>query len=351
MEKVKVAFLCGGRSAEHEVSLQSVKNIASAADPAQYEKTLIGITKDGRWLWRERQDGADFGGFLLNGENPKTICLDEKNLVPFECGRLKSLFDVVFPVLHGPFGEDGTVQGLLKMSGVPFVGSGVLGSALAMDKETSKKLLRAEGVPIAGFVTLRKDGGIPDFSAITAKLGLPLFVKPANMGSSVGVHKVHGEDEWLNAVNDAFFYDDKVIVEEFIEGREVECAVLGNGAGAKASCAGEIIASHEFYSYNAKYIDENGARIEIPAKLPDDVTEKIRETAVKVFLILNCADLSRVDFFVKKDGNIIVNEINTMPGFTKISMYPKLWEQSGVSYETLVDRLIRYGLGYMFNRR
>lgn len=350
MEKrVKAAFLCGGQSAEHEVSLQSAKNIVRAADPARYERTLIGITKDGHWLWRggEGQDGADFrgfSGFLLNENDPKTICLDEQALVPFDCGRLKQLFDVVFPVLHGPYGEDGTVQGFLKMSGVPFVGSGVLGSALGMDKETAKKLLRAEGVPIADFVTLHKDGGIPDFSVVVAKLGLPFFVKPANMGSSVGVHKVRSEDEWLNAVNDAFLYDAKIIVEEFIEGREVECAVLGNGVAAQASCVGEIIASHEFYSYDAKYIDENGARIEIPAKLPDDITEKIRKTALHAFVILNCADLSRVDFFVKENGGIIVNEINTMPGFTKISMYPKLWEQSGVPYETLVDRLIRCGL-------
>jgi D-alanine-D-alanine ligase len=346
--KVKVAFLCGGQSAEHEVSLQSAKNIVSAADPARYERTLIGITKDGRWLWRgeEGQDGADFrgfSGFLLNENDPKTICLDEQNLVPFDCGSLKQLFDVVFPVLHGPCGEDGTIQGFLKMSGVPFVGSGVLGSALGMDKETAKKLLRVEGVPVADFVTLRKDDGIPDFSVIAAQLRCPFFVKPSNMGSSVGIHKVHGEHEWLDAVNGAFLYDAKIIVEEFIEGREVECAVLGNGADAKASCVGEIIAAHEFYSYDAKYIDENGARIEIPAKLPNHVTEKIRETALKVFLILNGADLSRVDFFVKKDGGIIVNEINTMPGFTKISMYPKLWEQSGISYETLVDRLIRSG--------
>jgi D-alanine-D-alanine ligase len=345
-KKVRVALLCGGQSAEYEVSLQSAKNIAEAVDPAAYEKTLIGITKDGRWLWRgaERQNESGFHGFLLNENNPKTICLDEKNLVPFDRDDLKQLFDIVFPVLHGPFGEDGTVQGLLKISGVPFTGSGVLGSALGMDKVVAKKLLRAEGIPIANFLTLYKGDHVPPFSAITEKLGVPFFVKPANMGSSVGVHKVHGENEWLGAVNDAFIYDAKVIVEEFIEGREVECAVLGNGTETKASCVGEIIVSHEFYSYDAKYIDENGARIEIPAKLPEAVTEKIREIAVRTFLTLNCADLSRVDFFVKKDGNVIVNEINTMPGFTKISMYPKLWEASGVPYRVLIDRLIHYGL-------
>jgi D-alanine-D-alanine ligase len=345
-QKVRVALLCGGQSAEHEVSLQSAKNIAEAVNLAVYDWTLIGITKDGRWLWQggERQNAAGFHGFLLNENNPKTICLDEKNLVAFDCGNLKWLFDVVFPVLHGPFGEDGAVQGFLKMLGVPFVGSGILGSALGMDKAVAKKILRAEGIPVAHSVTLHKEEPLPAFSAIVEKLGLPLFVKPANMGSSVGVHKIHGEDEWQRSLDDAFLYDTKIIIEEFIEGREIECAVLGNGAKTEASCPGEIIASHEFYSYDAKYIDENGARIEIPAKLPVATTETIRKMAIQTFLTLCCADLSRVDFFVKKDGQIIVNEINTMPGFTTISMYPKLWEQCGIPYQTLIDRLIRYGL-------
>jgi D-alanine-D-alanine ligase len=345
-QKVRVALLCGGQSAEHEVSLQSAKNVAGAVNPAVYEKTLIGITKDGRWLWRgaDRQDGDGFHGFLLNENDPKTVCLDEENLALFDCGNLKSLFDVVFPVLHGPYGEDGAVQGFLKMSGVPFVGSGITGSALGMDKEIAKKLLRAEGIPIANFITLHKDEPLPPFLSVVKKLGLPLFVKPANMGSSVGVHKIHGEDEWLLFLDDAFLYDDKIIIEEFIDGREIECAVLGNGAEAKASCPGEIIASHEFYSYEAKYIDENGARIVIPAKLPNYTTEEIQRIAVQTFLTLCCADLSRVDFFVKKDGQVIVNEINTMPGFTQISMYPKLWEQCGIPYQTLIDRLIRYGM-------
>ncbi|MDR1231921.1 MAG: D-alanine--D-alanine ligase [Spirochaetaceae bacterium] len=343
-QKIKVAVLCGGQSAEHEISLLSAKNVAEAVDPGMYEKTLVGITKDGRWLWRGagRQDEA--GGFLLNEDNPKTVCLDEEHLVPFDCGNLKAFFDVVFPVLHGPYGEDGTVQGFLKMSGVPFVGSGVTGSALGMDKTVAKKLLRDEGIPVANSITLYKGERIPSYFEIIEKLGLPLFVKPANMGSSVGVHKIHGEDEWLWHINDSFLFDDKIIIEEYIEGREIECAVLGNGAKAEASCPGEIIPSREFYSYEAKYIDENGARIVIPAKLPNYTIETIRKIAVQTFLTLCCSDLSRVDFFVKKDGQVIVNEINTMPGFTKISMYPKLWEQCGVPYQTLIDRLIRYGL-------
>jgi D-alanine-D-alanine ligase len=344
-QKVRVALLCGGSSEEHEVSLQSAKNIAEAVNSAVYEKTLIGITKDGRWLWRGvgcDEDG--FHGFLLNENNPKTICLDEKSLVPFDWGNLKPLFDVVFPVLHGPYGEDGTVQGFLKMSDVPFVGSGIIGSALGMDKVVAKKLLRAEGIPIANFEVLHKGEPYPSFISMLEKLGLPLFVKPANMGSSVGVHKIHGEDEWLWSIDDAFLYDSKIIIEEFIAGREIECAVLGNGAETTASCPGEVIASREFYSYDAKYIDENGARIVIPAKLHNTTIEEIRKIAVKTFSTLCCADLSRVDFFVKKDGQIIVNEINTMPGFTKNSMYPKLWEQCGIPYQTLIDQLIRYGL-------
>jgi D-alanine-D-alanine ligase len=343
-QKVRVALLCGGQSAEHEVSLQSAKNVAEAVDTAQYEKTLIGITKDGRWLWREQGPESGVRGFLRNGNDPKTICLDEKNLVPFDYRRLRPLFDVVFPVLHGPFGEDGAVQGLLKMSGVPFVGSGILGSALGMDKAVAKKLLRAEGIPIANFITLHKGEPVPSFAAVAEKLGSPLFVKPANMGSSVGVHKIHGADEWEQSLGDAFRYDTKIIIEEFIEGREIECAVLGNGVQAEASCAGEIIASHEFYSYDAKYIDESGARIVIPADLPYETMAAIRKTAVQTFVTLCCSDLSRVDFFLKKDGQLIVNEINTMPGFTEISMYPKLWEQCGIPYQALVSRLISYAL-------
>jgi D-alanine-D-alanine ligase len=343
-QKVKVAVLCGGQSAEHEISLLSAKNVAEAVDSGMYEKTLVGITKDGRWLWQGAGRREEAGGFLRNEDNPKTVCLDEERLVPFDCGDLKALFDVVFPVLHGPYGEDGTVQGFLKMSGVPFVGSGVTGSALGMDKAVAKKILRAEGIPVANSVTLYKGEPVPSFFEMIEKLGLPLFVKPANMGSSVGVHKIHGEDEWLWYIDDTFLYDDKIILEEYIDGREIECAVLGNGAEAQASCPGEIIPSREFYSYDAKYIDEDGARIVIPAKLPNYTTEAIQQIAVKTFLALCCSDLSRVDFFVKRDGQVIVNEINTMPGFTKISMYPKLWEQCGVPYQTLIDRLIRYGL-------
>jgi D-alanine-D-alanine ligase len=346
-KKARVAFLCGGQSAEHEVSLQSVKNIVGAVDRAAYDFSVIGITKDGRWLWRgeARQNEAGFRGFLLNEDDPATVCLDEKNLELFCRDNLKHYFDLVFPVLHGPFGEDGAVQGFLATSGVPFTGSGILGSALGMDKDISKRLLRAEGIPVADFITLYQDSVIPPFSTVAGHLGLPLFVKPANMGSSIGIYMVHNEDEWLRAVNGARQYDRKIIVEEYIDGREVECAVLGNGGRATASCVGEIIASHAFYSYEAKYIDQNGARIEIPAQLPGAVTEEIRRLAVKAFLTLGCEDISRVDFFVTKDGGLVVNEINTMPGFTKISMYPKLWEESGIPYRTLIDRLIRYGLG------
>ena len=358
-KKRRVALLCGGRSAEHEVSLQSARNIAQAIDPNAYILTLIGITKDGRWLWRgetapsgasassvDRGFLSPIGGFLLNDDDPGAIRLNESALVPFDGGSegfldaLRSRFDIIFPVLHGPWGEDGAVQGLLRMAGASFAGTGVLGSAVGMDKDIAKRLLVAEGIPVAASVTLFRGEVRPSFAEVTQKLGPVLFIKPANMGSSVGVHKVRCAEDWDAGLDDAFLYDSTVLVEECIVGRELECAVLGNGVAAEASCVGEIIPAHEFYTYEAKYLDGNGARLEIPAKLPVEISERIRTLAVKTFLTLRCEDLSRVDFFLKSDGTILVNEINTMPGFTSISMYPKLWEASGIGYRELIDRLI-----------
>jgi D-alanine-D-alanine ligase len=363
-KKRRVALLFGGKSAEHKVSLQSACNIAQAINLNSYELTLIGLTKDGRWLWRgenapscgqESPAGTPFlrslSGFLLNEADPRAICLNESALVPFDGGKegflaaLKNRFDIVFPVLHGPWGEDGTVQGLLRMAGVPFAGSGVLGSALGMDKDIAKRLLAAAGIPVAASVTVHKGEKRLSFAEVTQKLGAELFIKPANMGSSVGVHKVRCADDWDGSLDDAFLYDGTVLVEECIDGREIECAVLGNGGEAIASCAGEIIPAHDFYTYEAKYLDENGARLEIPAKLPEETAGKIRELSVKTFLTLRCEDLARVDFFLKKDGSLLVNEINTMPGFTAISMYPKLWEESGIGYSELIDRIITGKLG------
>jgi D-alanine-D-alanine ligase len=248
--------------------------------------------------------------------------------------------DVVFPILHGPFGEDGTVQGLLKLADIPFVGTGVLASAVGMDKDVMKRLFRDAGLPIGKFKSLKSHEKAPSFSEMASALGLPIFIKPANMGSSVGVSKVHNEEEYHTALSEAFKFDTKAILEEFIPGRELECSVLGNEE-PEASIPGEVISTHEFYSYDAKYIDEKGATLEIPAKLPPETVKQIQDLAIKAFKTLECEGLGRVDFFLKPSGEVIINEINTMPGFTRISMYPKLWEAGGISYSKLIDTLIQ----------
>lgn len=347
--KIRVGILFGGKSAEHEVSLLSAKNIIDAIDTGKYEVVPIGIDKAGRWHL------PDPAHFLEHAEDPAHVALEARQedgvaLVPQSGGELattaglnRSLaVDVVFPILHGPFGEDGTVQGLLKLANVPFVGAGVLGSAVGMDKDVMKRLLRDAGIPIGKFLAFQQEDK-PDFEQVTKTLGLPCFVKPANLGSSVGVSKVTTKEGFENALANAFAYDTKVLVEEFIDGRELECAVLGNQEPA-ASGVGEIIPKHEFYSYDAKYIDEQGASLEVPAHIPEDVREEARELAVRTFTTLCCEGLGRVDMFLKKDGTLLVNEINTMPGFTKISMYPRLWAQAGMPYPELIDRLISLAL-------
>ncbi|HLC99588.1 MAG TPA: D-alanine--D-alanine ligase [Patescibacteria group bacterium] len=332
--KIKVGILFGGKSAEHEVSLQSAKNVVDAIDKEKYEPVLIGIDKKGKWLLGDKFNASS----------------ESIALIPQSSGKISSLtnmefdasVDVVFPILHGPFGEDGTVQGLLKLAHIPFVGAGVLGSAVGMDKDVMKRLLRDAQIPIAKFLAV-KQSELPNFVEITHALGLPFFVKPANLGSSVGVSKVNDKKEFEIAAKEAFMYDTKILIEEFVEGREIECAVLGNSEPI-ASVPGEVIPKREFYSYEAKYIDEQGAAVEIPAKLSEDITKKIQSLAVKTFQTLSCEGLGRVDFFLKKSGEILVNEINTIPGFTAISMYPKMWEASGISYTELIDRLIQLAL-------
>ncbi|MCC7160788.1 D-alanine--D-alanine ligase [Candidatus Nomurabacteria bacterium] len=301
-KKIKIGVLFGGKSAEHEVSLQSAKNVISGLDKNKYEIKSIKINKDGKF-------------------NPNVT---------------KGL-DVVFPVMHGPFGEDGSMQGLLKLLNMPFVGPSVLGSAVGMDKDVTKRILRDAGIPVGKFITIRKVSEI-NFQKAKRELGLPLFIKPANMGSSVGVSKVRNENEFKKALVEAFKYDTKVIIEENIAGREIECALLGNDV-SMASIPGEIIANQDFYSYDAKYID-TGSVAEIPAKIDKKTSKKIQELAIKTFQVLNCEGLSRVDFFLKKNGEVLVNEINTIPGFTNISMYPKLWEASGIPVPKLLDRLV-----------
>jgi len=255
-------------------------------------------------------------------------------------GRL----DIIFPVSHGRFGEDGTVSGLLKLANIAFVGAGVLGSAVGMDKDVMKRLLRDAGIPIGRFITVNRYSSKEiSFEDARAELGLPLFVKPANLGSSVGIHKVTERAAFERAVRDAFNYDNKILIEEFIMGREIECSVLGN-ENPIASVPGEILPRHEFYSYEAKYLDENGAVLDIPAKLPPATSERIRQLAIKTFSTLCCEGMARVDFFLRNGEEIIVNEINTIPGFTRISMYPKLWEATGISYSELIDRLIQLAI-------
>ena len=350
-KKLRVAILFGGKSAEHEISVISARNIVAAMDRTRYDIVSIGIDKQGRWVFDE---GARL---LLRGGGQTQVKLRRSNdgaaVLPgaaqtsvTRVSRRAPLtgVDVVFPVLHGPFGEDGTVQGLLKLANVPFVGAGVLGSAIGMDKDVMKRLLRDANLPVAKFLVFER-GSAPmiDFAAVKHALGLPLFVKPANLGSSVGISKVRHRKQFAAAIKDAFLYDTKIVIEENIHGREIECSVLGNETPI-ASVPGEIITRHDFYSYDAKYVDEKGARLVIPADLPGVVARKIQELAVKTFKVLCCQGMARVDFFIRGNRDVIVNEINTIPGFTKISMYPKLWEASGIPYPDLIDRLIQLAL-------
>ena len=349
-KKLRVALLFGGKSAEHEISLISARNIYEAMDKKKYDVVAIGIDKQGRWF-------TDARARLLTGvEQSQVECRDLKNATAVLPGESRAPMvrpsagapfgpvDLVFPVLHGPFGEDGTIQGLLKLANVPFVGAGVLGSAVGMDKDVMKRLLRDARIPIAKFLAFqRADMNRVSFAKIKKALGLPLFVKPANLGSSVGINKVTNKENFRRAIEDAFRYDNKIVIEEFVPGREIECAVLGNEKPI-ASLPGEIIVQHDFYSYDAKYIDDKGARFEIPARLPKTVVKKIRALALRAYRVLCCEGMARVDFFLRANGQVVVNEINTIPGFTKISMYPKMWQASGISYSWLIDRLIKLAL-------
>ncbi|MCL2557394.1 MAG: D-alanine--D-alanine ligase [Treponema sp.] len=333
-EKKRVGILCGGKSAEHEISLQSAKNVHDAIDRNLFDPVMIEIDKQGRW---RLSDGRELALVPGGGRDAFRVLGDSSSLE----------LDVVFPILHGPFGEDGTAQGLLKLAGLPFVGSGVLGSAAGMDKEIMKRLFVEAGLPVGKYFCLRAGDKILSFPAAQVRLAGArrtlcdtLFVKPANMGSSVGVSRARGNDEFRAAVKEALRYDTKVIIEENIPGREIECAVLGN-ENPESSLLGEIIPADGFYSYSAKYLDENGARLFAPT---DEISIRgewqIRQMAIKAFQAIGCEGLARVDFFLRRNRYPVVNEINTMPGFTKISMYPRLWEVTGVGYTELVSRLI-----------
>ncbi|MEW9675228.1 D-alanine--D-alanine ligase [Lentibacillus sp. L22] len=351
MTKKKVGIIFGGKSAEHEVSLQSAKNIVDAIDKDKYDVVLLGIDKQGKWHLNDQSS------YLLNAENPKLIQLNKSNenvaIVPGEDGKqlihatnaanLEQL-DVVFPIVHGTLGEDGSLQGMLRIANLPFVGASVLGSSICMDKEIAKRLLEAAGINVAkGFAFKKSKKDKIVYEDIVAQLGTPMFIKPANQGSSVGVSKVSNKEEFEAGIAAAFQYDHKVIIEEGLVGREVECSVLGN-SDPIASLPGEILPRTEFYSYESKYIDETGAELAIPASLSDEMVAKVQQTAIKAFEALQCEGLARVDFFLTEQGEVYVNEVNTLPGFTRISMYPKLWEVSGISYPELIDRLIQLAI-------
>ena len=351
--KLRVAVVFGGRSAEHEISLLSARFVVESLDRERFEPILVGIDKAGRWLLQEEAlllgAARDPRLVRLNQTMPD-VALAAHPAPGGEAslaigGRGTAGVDVVFPVLHGPMGEDGAVQGLLELAGVPYVGAGVLGSAVGMDKDVMKRLLAAAGLPVLPWVTLRHPHAPGDLDRCEA-LGYPLFVKPANMGSSVGVRRARSREELAAAIVHAFDFDTKVIVERGLDRpREVECSVLGNDAPV-ASVPGEIVVDHPdgFYSYAAKYIDETGATLRIPADLGADQVDAVQRLAVETFRVLECQGLARVDFFLSAGGELYVNEINTMPGFTSISMYPKLWEASGLPARELVARLIDLAL-------
>lgn len=376
--KKRIGVIFGGSSSEHEVSRVSAESVIRNIDRTKYDVVMVGITREGRWLsyngpvekigsgeWQKiaeseaalrlkksfaHEDEVSKDNYLADDINSARGML--KAAGAEEPGRN---IDVLFPVLHGCNGEDGTIQGLFELAGIPYVGSGVLGSALGMDKAYAKIIFEKEGIPQGKYLVFNRKQIDSEVMSIVEQvektLTYPCFVKPSNAGSSVGVSKAKDRSGLIDALRLAGEYDRRVLVEEFIDGMEVECAVLGND-NPIASTVGEIIPGNEFYDYNAKYIDNNSETV-IPARLPDDVIQKIREYAVKAFKSLDCAGLSRVDFFVgRKTGDIYINEINTLPGFTSISMYPKLWEASGIPYKELISRLIELAVErYEENRR
>lgn len=347
MARTRVAVICGGASAEHEVSLQSARNIVAALDRERFEVRVIGIDKAGVW------HAADADDFVEHPDDPKHIALkadtaalavvpgrEAGQIIAAETGEVAFEVDVAFPIVHGPTGEDGTLQGLLRAANIACVGAGVLGSAAAMDKDVTKRLLRDAGIGIAPFrVIKRATAEHFDYALLAAELGSPLFIKPANLGSSVGVSRVTDAAEFDRALALALRFDHKILVESAVVGREIECAVLGNDDPAASTVGEVVVADGGFYAYDTKYVDDS-AEVVIPAELDADTTEAVRAVALATYAALDCQGLARVDVFVTHGGQVIVNEINTLPGFTRISMYPKLWAESGIAYPDLVARLV-----------
>ena len=335
--KKKVALLYGGRSVEHGVSVNSAKNIFEFIDKEQFEPLAIGISKKGQWFLTKTVDkDIEQGqalGLILDPDKAGFIILSNSD-------RIKA--DIIFPVLHGTDGEDGSIQGMIKALNVPMVGTGVLGSSISMNKIVAKRLLKDAGIPVTKFVAFHfSDQKKIKFEAIEKQVGLPFIVKSASLGSSVGVTKVSKKNDFKKALDEAFRYDHEVIIEEFITGREIECAILGN-APAEASNPGEIVVSkeYEFYTFDAKYVDSKAVEIKVPAALSKDVIKKIQEVSLQAYQVLHCEDFSRVDLFLTKKGKVYVNEINTIPGFTDSSMFPMMWKERGMSFTDLITKLI-----------
>lgn len=365
MEKINVMVIFGGKSGEHEVSLMSATSVLKAMNKDKYNIITVGITKEGIWkLYNGPIDEIQSGNWenIADKRAQNEGFTTHMSLLPTSNGNgmitlgngLVEKIDVVFPVLHGPFGEDGTIQGLFEMINIPYVGAGVLASSVAMDKAMTKKLLQVDSVPQAKYYVImfneykKNKEGILD--KLEEEFKYPVFVKPANMGSSVGITKVRSREKLKEAIEIAGKYDRKIVIEETIIGREIECAVLGNDDPI-ASLPAEIMPSAEFYDYNDKYF-AGTSKYEIPANLPEEVLEKVRDLSIKVYKLLDCSGLSRVDCFVEKDTNrILLNEINTMPGFTSISMYPKMWEATGIKYEDLIDKLIQLAIERFNDRK
>jgi D-alanine-D-alanine ligase len=351
-----VCLLFGGRSGEHEVSLRSAASVSRNLDPARYRQVLIGIDQAGVWHLQAR------GSFRRESYGERLELVPARRPVSVVPGRglaaggRRISADVVFPVLHGTFGEDGTVQGLLEVAGLPYVGAGVLASSLAMDKDKTKEVWRRAGLPVVDSLTLR-DASPASVEAARAAFPLPVFVKPSAAGSSVGIRKVRAPAELAPALREALRYDTKALVEPAVDAREIECAVLGNEE-PRAFPPGEVVPRHEFYSYEAKYLDPQGAELRLPAELPAAVRDEVMRLAVAAFRAVEASGMARVDFFVEKSsGRIWINEINTLPGFTNISMYPKMCEVGGLAYPRLLDRLLELALerhrrraGLLFSR-
>jgi D-alanine-D-alanine ligase len=359
--KLALLVLVGGQSTEHEISILSANNVVAALDKSRYDIAVAYITPEGQWFYINDIPAYLSQGPRLcvaNGVAIRVNCMFGESsprlvaMLPSSAHGTEFLVDVVFPLIHGTHGEDGSLQGLLEIWGVAYVGANVLASAIGMNKAVTKQILDAEGVATTrGCVLTHRDfgPGLTSYAALYTELaasyGRDLFVKPASLGSSVGVAHVRDAESFQQAVKVALSYDRQVLVEERIKGREIECAVLGN-QDAEASLPAEIVCHHDFYSYEAKYLDPNGASAIVPAKLDPDIIAKIRTQAIKAFHALGCAGMLRVDFFLQENGVLLVNEVNSIPGFTSISMYPKMWQATGLSYSSLLDRLVELGIEY-----